>query len=154
AKAVQESIGAAVVGLRTEVGNLSGPVEQVGSGPSDDIGAVFWTLPTVRLSYPANIVGTRGHSWQAALAEATPIAHKRTLAGAKVTTLTAMEKLITPELIDQAKDYFENVQTKDVQYTPFEGPDDKPSIHLNRQNDARNRPLQEPFYYDPSKYET
>lgn len=154
AKAVQDSIGAAVTGLRTEVGQLSGPVDQVGSGASDDIGAVFWTLPTIRLSYPANIAGTRGHSWQAALAEATPIAHKGALAGAKVTALTALDLLLDPSLIEQAKDYFENVQTKDIKYFPFEGPDDAPSIHLNKENDARNRPLQEAFYYDPSKHET
>ncbi|MGV3652110.1 MAG: amidohydrolase [Devosia sp.] len=154
AKAVQEAVGAAVIGLRTEVGQLSGPVEQVGAGASDDIGQVMWSLPTVRLSYPANIAGTRTHSWEAALAVATPIAHKGALAGAKVTALTAMDLLLNPELIDQAKDYFTNVQTKDIQYFPFEGPDDSPSIHLNKENDARNRPQQEAFYYDPSRHET
>lgn len=154
ARAVQESIGAAVLGLRTEVGQLSGPVDQVGAGASDDIGQVMWTVPTIRLSYPANIAGTRTHSWEAALAVATPIAHKGALAGAKVTALTAADLLLNPELIEEAWDYFENVQTRDIQYFPFEGPDDAPSTHLNAENDARNRPLQQEFYYDPERYGT
>jgi aminobenzoyl-glutamate utilization protein B len=154
AMAVQEAIGSAPIGLRTEIGELSGPVERVGSGPSDDIGAVMWTLPTVRLSYPANIAGTITHNWQAALAEATPIAHKGALAGAKVTALTALDVLLDPELVQAAQAYFTEVQTRDMQYFPFEGEDDVPSIHLNAETDARNRPLQEEFYYDPSQYDT
>lgn len=154
AKAVQEAIGTAPIGLRTEIGELSGPVEKVGSGPSDDIGAVMWTKPTVRLSYPANIAGTITHNWQAALAVATPIAHKGALAGAKVTALTALDVLTDPELVPAAETYFTDVQTKDMQYYPFESETDVPSTHLNAETDARNRPQQEEFYYDPSQHET
>lgn len=154
AKAVQEAVKADPIGLRTQIGNISGPVEQIGSGPSDDIGAVMWTVPTVRLSYPANIAGTTIHNWQAALAEATPIAHKGSVTGAKVTALTALDLLLDPSLVEAAKTYFDEVQTKDMQYFPFEGEDDVPSIHLNAEADKRNRPLQEPFYYDPSQFGT
>lgn len=154
AKAVQDAVGSPPIGLRTEIGELSGPVETVGSGPSDDIGAVMWTVPTVRLSYPANIAGTTIHNWQAALAEATPIAHKGALTGAKVTALTALDLLLEPKLVEAAKTYFTDVQTKDVQYFPFEGDGDVPSIHLNAETDARYRSLQEAFYYDASKHET
>ncbi|WP_172125757.1 MULTISPECIES: amidohydrolase [unclassified Devosia] len=154
AKAVQEAIGAATIGLRTEIGDLAGPVEKVGSGPSDDIGAVMWTKPTVRLSYPANIAGTITHNWQAALAVATPIAHKGALAGAKVTALTALDILTDPELVEAAETYFTDVQTKDLKYYPFESETDVPSTHLNAETDARNRPRQAEFYYDPSQHET
>ena len=154
AKAVQEAVGAEPIGLRSEIGDLGGPVERVGSGPSDDIGAVMWTVPTVRLSYPANIAGTTIHNWQAALAEATPIAHKGALTGAKVTALTALDLLLEPELVESARTYFTDVQTKEIKYFPFEGEGDVPSIHLNAETDARVRPLQEEFYYDATKYET
>ena len=40
-----------------EINPLGLPVAEVGSGPSDDIGAVTWTVPSVRLSFPANIPG-------------------------------------------------------------------------------------------------
>ena len=46
---------------------------------------------------------------------ATPIAHKGVVAGAKVQAMTMLDILLHPELVDQAWDYFKNVQTKDVQ---------------------------------------
>jgi len=153
AKAVQETVGAAPIGLRTEIGQLSGPVQQVGSGASDDIGAVMWTVPTVRLSYPGNIAGTTIHNWQAALGSATPIAHKGALTGAKVTALTALDLLLDPSLVEAAKTYFTDVQTKDIQYFPFESETDVPSIHLNPEAESF-REAQKEFYYDPSKYDT
>ena len=44
---------------------------------------------------------------------ATPIAHKGATAGAKVQAMTMLDLLLKPELVDQAWDYFRNVQTKD-----------------------------------------
>src|SRR5690606_7181612 len=52
ARRVQEAIGAPVVGLRTEIGELGPPVENPTGGGSDDIGDVMWTVPTVTLRYP------------------------------------------------------------------------------------------------------
>jgi aminobenzoyl-glutamate utilization protein B len=154
AEAVQTAIGEEEVGLPTEPEPLAGPVERPGAGPSDDIGAVMWTVPTVRLSYPANIEGTTFHNWEAALAVATPIAHKGVFAGAQITALTALELITDPELLVEAQAYFDEVQTKEVKYFAFEGPDDRPAIHLNAETDERFRPQQEAFYYDPSRYET
>ena len=77
-------------------------------------------LPMVYLRYPANIPHTPGHSWADGVAEATPIAHKGSTAGAKVQALTALDFLLSPELVKRAWDYFKNVQTKDVKYTPLD----------------------------------
>lgn len=154
AKAVQAAIGEEETGLVKEPLALKGPVAGPTAGPSDDIGAVMWTVPTVRLSYPANIAGTTFHNWEAALAEATPIAHKGVFTGAQITALTALDVVTDPDLLAAAKAYFTDVQTADVQYFPFEGPEDTPSIHLNADNDATYRPEQEKFYYDPTQYET
>ena len=154
AKAVQKAIGKEEVGLPTEPKPLAGAVATPGAGPSDDIGGVMWTVPTVRLSYPANMPGVTFHNWEAALAEATPIAHKGVYAGTQITALTALDVITDPDLIASAKAYFTDVQTKDVQYFPFEGPEDVPSVHLNAENDARYRAMQEKFYYDPEKYPT
>ena len=153
AKAVQEAIGVAPIGLRTEVNPMDGPVAAITGGGSDDIGQVMWVKPTVRLSFPAQIAGTTSHNWQAALAVATPIAHKAAVAGAKVTALTALDVLLNPALIDEANAYFEE-QTKELKYFPFEGETDKPAIHLNSATSPRNAALQEEFYYDPSKFGT
>jgi len=121
-------------------------------GPSDDIGDVMWTVPTITVSYPSNIPNTTGHHVTAAMAMATPIAHKGAVAGAKVVAMTVLDLLEDPQLLAAAKDYFENEQLKGMKYDPVLGPDDKPAIHLNADLMERLRPEMRKFYYDPSKY--
>ncbi|MFQ5537436.1 MAG: amidohydrolase [Gemmatimonadota bacterium] len=155
AKALQRELGQKERGLATELPELRGPVDLEKSlgGGSDDIGDVSWNMPTVTLRYPANIPGGPGHNWANGIAMATPIAHKGSLAGAKVQALTLLDLLLKPEIIAQAWDYFNNVQTKETTYTPFITPDDKPAIWLNEEIMAKWRPLMRPYYYDASKYE-
>jgi aminobenzoyl-glutamate utilization protein B len=85
---------------------------------------------------------------------ATPIAHKGVVAGAKVQAMTMLDILMRPEVVSQAWDYFRNVQTKDVKYTPLIRPDDTPAIWLNQETMAKYRPEMKQFYYDPTKYKT
>ena len=49
---------------------------------------------------------------------ATPIAHKGVNAGARVQAMTALDLLLRPELLVQAKDYFNNVQLKQRNILP------------------------------------
>jgi aminobenzoyl-glutamate utilization protein B len=154
AEAVQKLRGVDIEGLNTEVAELGLPVEEVGSGPSDDIGAVTWTVPSVRLSYPANIPGAGAHNWTAAIAMATPIAHKGVVAGAKATAMTTLDLLLEPELLEAARAYFADVQTNDVQYEPFEGPQDLPAIDLNAGTQAEFSEALAEYYYDPSRFDT
>jgi aminobenzoyl-glutamate utilization protein B len=95
-----------------------------------------------------------GHNWANAISMATPIAHKGIHAGAKVVALTVLDFLMKPELVTQAWDYFRNVQTKNVKYTPLIRPEDKPAIWLNEQIMAKYRPEMKKYYYDPTKYKT
>lgn len=156
AKAVQAQAGSTQKGLETEVSKIGLPVkeEDKKGGGSDDIGDVSWTLPTVTLRYPANIPGLPGHSWLNAISMATPIAHKGVTTGAKTVAMTVVDLLLTPALIDKAWTYFRDVQTKDVQYTSFLGPEDKPALELNRKAMERYRPEMRKLYFDPSKYKT
>ena len=85
---------------------------------------------------------------------ATPIAHKGVTAGAKVQAMTMLDLLMKPELVEQAWDYFNNVQTKDMKYVPLIRPEDKPAIELNKQIMEKYRPELKKFYYDPTKYKT
>ena len=80
--------------------------------------------------------GLPGHNWANAISMATPIAHKGVTAGAKVQAMTMLDFLLQPELVTQAWDYFNNVQTKDTNTAPFMRPEDKPAIWLNRANDG------------------
>ena len=53
--------------------------------------------------------------------------------------LTVLDFLTRPELVAQAWDYFNNVQTKNTKYVSFIRPGDKPAIWLNEQIMAKCR---------------
>ena len=76
------------------------------------------------------------------------------VAGAKAVALTVLDIATTPQLVADAKDYFQNVQLKDQKYDPVLAPTDQPAIHLNAELMSRMRPQMEPFYYDSKKYPT
>ena len=156
AKGIQRELGVPDSGLSTRPGRLGGPVNEATrtGGGSDDIGDVAWNVPTITLNYPSNIPGMPGHNWANAIAMATPIAHKGVLAGAKVQAMTVLDILLTPQIVVDAKDYFENVQTKEIKYKPFFAPTDKPPTWLNADIMAQYRPEMRKYYYDPKKFKT
>jgi aminobenzoyl-glutamate utilization protein B len=156
AKGIQKELKQPQIGLATQLNPLRGgrdPEENMG-GPSDDIGDVSWVVPTVTLSYPANIPNLPGHNWANAIASATPIAHKGVTAGAKVQAMTIIDMLMRPELVQAAWDYFRNVQTKDQKYIPLIGPNDQPAITMNAKILDQYRSEMKKYYYDPTKYKT
>ncbi|MFN0120106.1 MAG: amidohydrolase [Blastocatellia bacterium] len=154
AKALQTEIRAKVEGLKIKVKGLEGPKDQVLGGGSDDVGDISWNVPMVYLRYPANIPNLPGHSWENAIAMATPIAHKGSLAGAKVQAMTALDFILNPELVKQAWDYFRNVQTKEIKYQPLIEATDVPAVELNKEKMEKFLPEMKKYYYDPGKYKT
>ncbi len=154
ARAVQETNEFEIKPLSSTVEPISTPESRGRSngGGSDDIGDIMWTVPTITVRYPSNIPNTIGHNVSAAIAMATPIAHKGAVAGAKAVAMTILDLATTPTLIASAKDYFTNVQLKGAKYDPVLTAADKPAIHLNKEVMDRLRPKMEKFYYDPSKY--
>ena len=156
ARGIQRELGVPDSGLTTRPGRLSGPVNEATrmGGGSDDIGDVSWNVPTITLNYPSNIPGMPGHNWANAISMATPIAHKGVVAGAKVQAMTMLDILLTPKIVADAWDYFNNEQTRTVKYRPFFAPSDKPPIWLNENIMAKYRPEMRKLYYDPAKYPT
>jgi aminobenzoyl-glutamate utilization protein B len=157
ARALQKELGNPTQpGLALKLAELGMPVreEDRRGGGSDDIGDVSWNVPTVTLRYPSNIPGLPGHNWSSAIASATPIAHKGVVAGAKVQAMTVLDFLLKPELVKQAWDYFNTVQTKTTKYTPFLAKDTPPATWLNKAILDRYREEMKKYYYDPSKYPT
>jgi aminobenzoyl-glutamate utilization protein B len=154
ARAVQRTAGGAELGLKTEVDTLDPPIDPSRNlgGPSDDIGDVTWNVPTVVLYFPGNVTGLPGHSWADAMTMATPIAHKGAVAGAKAQAMTLLDLLLLPALVDSARAYFTDVQTKTVKYQPLLRPEDKPALELNRETLDRYRPAMRRYYYDPRRY--
>jgi aminobenzoyl-glutamate utilization protein B len=155
ANGLQRELGQEERGLADSIRPMRGPVDLERSlgGGSDDIGDVSWNMPTVVLSYPANMPGGPGHNWANGIAMATPIAHKGGVAGAKVQALTLLDILLTPSVVTEAWAYFRDVQTKDQKYTAFITAADKPATFLNADIMEKYRPLMRPYYYDPSKYD-
>ena len=158
AKATQRELKVEERGLATEIQPLRGREkiedDEKRGGGSDDIGDISWNVPTVSLSFPANFQAGPGHNWANAIAMATPIAHKGTTAGAKVQAMTVLDIMMRPEVVTQAWDYFKNVQTKNVTYTPLIRPEDKPAIHLNKKIMDQYREQMKKYYFDPTKYKT
>ena len=68
--------------------------------------------------------------------------------------MTALDYLLSPDLIKQAWAYFKDVQTKDIKYTPLINPTDQPAIELNKEKMEKFRPELKKYYYDPTKYKT
>jgi aminobenzoyl-glutamate utilization protein B len=158
AKALQRELKVPETGLVTEIRELRGrekiEEDEKRGGGSDDIGDISWNVPTVSLSFPANIQAGPGHNWANAISMATPIAHKGVTAGAKVQAMTVLDILMRPEVVTGAWDYFKNVQSKDTKYTPLIRPEDKPATHLNKAIMDKYRPEMRKYYFDPSKYKT
>jgi aminobenzoyl-glutamate utilization protein B len=153
AKMLQEANELEVEPLAAEVDELEEPDDTppMGGG-SDDIGDIMWTVPTITIRFPSNVPKMIGHNVTAAMAMATPIAHKGAVAGAKAVALTTLDLLTTPKLVAEAKKYQEEVQFAEGKYDPVLTEEDMPGIHLNTEIMARMRPQMEEFYYDPSRY--
>ena len=167
AKAYQAELKQPVRGLAMKIPQLRPPREESNNGEdegfgasqpmgggSDDIGDVSWNVPNVTLRYQSNIPGGPGHNWANAISMATPIAHKGVIAGAKVQAMTMIDILTNPELVKNAWDYFNNVETKSQKYVSLLRAEDKPAIWLNAPTMAKYRDQMKKLYYDPSKYDT
>jgi len=157
AKAVQREVGSEKIkGLDTAIAKLEDPIkdEDKRGGGSDDIGDVSWNVPTITLRFPSNIPDLPGHHWANAISMATPIAHKGAVAGAKAEAMTIIDILGKPALLDSARSYFTNVQTKDIKYTSLLPENAKPAIELNAGTMEKYRAEMRKYYFDPTKYKT
>ncbi|MET0746050.1 MAG: M20 family metallopeptidase [Microvirga sp.] len=70
---------------------------------STDVGTVSWVVPTVQMRGATYAIGTPGHSWQLVAQGKAPAAHKGMEHAAKVMAGTALDLLLSPELIEEAK---------------------------------------------------
>ena len=156
AMATQEEVDGPTTGLATELSPLRGGLTEAQrtAGYADDIGDISWNVPTATLSFPSNIPGLPGHNWANAIAMATPIAHKGATQGAMAQAMTVLDFMVTPELVQSAWSYFNDVQTADLQYTPFIRPTDQPAIEMNADIMDEFREKMQPFYFDSDRYDS
>src|SRR5260370_37765979 len=85
---------------------------------------------------------------------ATPIAHKGIVAGSKAIAMTLVDLLTRPELVQEAKTYFTDVQLKNNKVLPLLTETDMPQIQINRETIERYRPQMRDYYYDSAKHDT
>jgi aminobenzoyl-glutamate utilization protein B len=155
ARGAQTELKVKTEGLPMKLRKLQDPSERAGSGGagSDDIAEVAWNLPTVVLRYPGNIPGMIGHHWSSGISMATPIAHKGATHGAAAQAMTALDLLLKPELLVEAKKYFAE-QTKEIKWKSLIPEGSPPPIHFNKEKMERVRPVLNKLRYDASKYST
>ena len=156
AQATQREVGAFESGLATELSILRPALTEAQrtAGFADDIGDISWNVPTATLSFPSNIPDLPGHHWANAMAMATPIAHKGATQGAMAQAMTLLDFMVQPELVDQAWDYFDNIQNREIQYTPFIRPSDQPATEMNAEIMEDFREEMREHYYDSDRYDS
>jgi aminobenzoyl-glutamate utilization protein B len=156
ARATQGEVGGRESGLSTELSILRpAPTEaQRTAGYADDIGDISWNVPTATLSFPSNIPNLPGHNWANAIAMATPIAHKGATQGAMAQAMTLLDFMVRPELVEAAWEYFDDVQTADMTYTPFISPTDMPATEMNEGIMAEFREEMSKYYFNPDEHDS
>jgi aminobenzoyl-glutamate utilization protein B len=130
------------IGLRTDLSPLR---EARQSASSNDSGDITWSVPHGRVTFPANVPGVPFHHWAAAIAEATPIAHKGTVAGAKVMAGSVVDLLTHPALLQKAKETFSQ-EVAGSTYKPLLPPDKKPPVDMNAEEMAKYREAMKAHY--------
>ncbi len=135
AKRIQESVGVRASGLRTDSSLLT---EARQGTSSNDSGDVTWSVPHGRITFPANVPDVPFHHWGAAIAEATSIAHKGSVAGAKVMAGSVVDLLTHPELLQKAKTSFEK-EIAGSTYRSLLPAGQEPPIELNLEAMAKFR---------------
>jgi aminobenzoyl-glutamate utilization protein B len=135
AKRIQKAAAVKETGLETRLEPLR---EAVQSTSSNDSGDITWTVPHGRITFPSNVPGVPFHHWAAAIAEATSIAHKGTVAGAKVMAGSVIDLLTQPALLAKAKETFAE-EVAGSTYTSLLPPDQKPPVDLNAEEMAKYR---------------
>ena len=91
------------------------------AGGSTDVGDVSFTIPTVGMSAATWVPGTPAHSWQAVAAGGTGIGEKGMMIAAKTLTLTGIQLINDPSIIEAAKKEFIEKRGADFKYIPLLG---------------------------------
>lgn len=94
---------------------LSEDVERLPERPfqglaSTDVGDISWFVPVGQLTAATHTFGAPGHSWQIVACTGTSIGEKGMTVAAKALACTAVELMMSPELVRHAKDDFRKIR--------------------------------------------
>ena len=68
--------------------------------------------------------------------------------------MTALDFLTKPDKLVEAKNYFNNIQSKEDTYRPMISKTDPPPVYLNTEIMEKYRDEMKKFYFDETKYDT
>jgi len=126
AKALQAYLEIEEKGLEAEPKPLKDEVEPPGGG-STDVAEVSRIAPVVSLSVTTAAAGIPWHSWATSASHGTEGSVKGAEVAAKVLALTGVDLLLKPELIQEARAFFEE-KTEGKPYVSPVPPDQKPPM--------------------------
>jgi aminobenzoyl-glutamate utilization protein B len=142
AREFQKAMNVREIGLNKAVTGLGNRPQ---TAASNDSGDVTWVVPSGSLSFPASVPGIQYHNWQAAVTPTSTIAHKGTVAGAKVLAASILDLMTSPELLQKARAEFETV-SKESPYFAVLPADAKPPLDLNQAMMEKYRPEMRKYY--------
>jgi aminobenzoyl-glutamate utilization protein B len=142
ARRIQQVARVKETGLEARIGPLRQATQ---STSSNDSGDITWTVPHGRITFPANVPGVPFHHWAAGIAEATSIAHKGTVAGAKVMAASVIDLLTSPQILERARGTFHQ-EVAGATYRSLLPADQKPPTELNAEEMAKYRDRMKPHY--------
>jgi aminobenzoyl-glutamate utilization protein B len=142
AREIQATAGVSESGLSTNTSSLQQATQ---STSSNDSGDITWMVPHGRITFPANVPGVPFHHWAAAIAEATSIAHKGSVAGAKVMAASVIDLITDTEIMVRARDTFAR-EIGNSTYRPLLPEGQLPPIELNAEEMAKYREAMRAHY--------
>jgi len=86
---------------------------------STDVADVSWVTPLAELNTACEVIGSPGHSWQNVATAGMEIGHKGMLTAAKVLTLSALDFMKNPDLVEKAWKQFEKDHKERKYSFPF-----------------------------------
>jgi aminobenzoyl-glutamate utilization protein B len=107
ARELQSFLGIEEKGLEWEPKPLKPEIEPPGGG-STDVAEVSWIAPVVSLSVTTAAAGIPWHSWAASASHGTAGSVKGAEVAAKVLALTGVDLLLNPDLIREARAFFDD----------------------------------------------
>jgi aminobenzoyl-glutamate utilization protein B len=126
ARALQRYVGAEEKGFDRQISPLADETHPP-SGGSTDVAEVSRIAPTAGFSLTTAAGGVPWHSWAATACHGTEAARKAAVVAAKLIAVTGMDLLLKPNLVEEARAFFE----KSTDGKPYISPipvDQKPPI--------------------------
>jgi aminobenzoyl-glutamate utilization protein B len=117
ARTIQRELGVEEKGLSTTIKEMPAE-EQPAGGGSTDVAEVSRICPTARITVVSSPIGSPGHSWPITACGGMSIGHTTVVTAAKVLGATAVELLVSPEVIAAAQAEFQ----KKTEGRPYQSP--------------------------------